>query len=201
MYRIVRGIIVAAMLAAPAAVAIAQQQAPGPRRDRPSEEQREAVRKKMDTVRIARLTETLRLDEKTAAVFIPVITSLEQKRRDLMKENREILQEMKVLLNATPIDERKLKAAINRIDKNRQGIVAERNKELSAAKNHLTVEQTARFIIFNQEFQEEMRGVLDGARGGRPGMNPPGRGSGQGMPPGRGPGKAPGAGTIPPENR
>ena len=83
MNRIVRATIVVAFLAAAAASANAQQQAPGPRRDRPSEEQREAVRKKVDAVRIVRLTETLKLDEKTAAAFIPVITALEQKRREL----------------------------------------------------------------------------------------------------------------------
>jgi Spy/CpxP family protein refolding chaperone len=201
MNRIAGSIIVAAFLAATAAGAVAQQQAPGPRRDRPSEEQREAVRKKMDAVRIARLTETLKLDEKTAAVFIPVITALEQKRRDLMKENREIMQEMRLLLHASPPDEGKLKAAINRLEKNRQEIAAQRNKEFEAAKNHLTVAQTARYIIFNQDFQQEMRGMLDGARGGRTGKNPGARGPGQGMAPGRGPGQGPGMVGSPPENK
>ncbi len=50
-----------------------------------------------------------------------------------------------------------------------------------SARDNLTVAQTARYIIFNQEFQQEMRGMLDGARGGRTGKNPDGRGPGQGM--------------------
>jgi Spy/CpxP family protein refolding chaperone len=195
MKRIIPGIIMAAFLAATAAGAIAQQQAPGPRRDRPSEEQREAVRRKMDAVRIARLTETLKLDEKTAAAFIPVITALEQKRRELMKENRHIMQEMRLLLQASPPDEGKLKTAISRIGKNRQAIAAQRDKELDAARSHLTIVQTAHYIIFNQEFQQEMRGMLDEARGGHPGRNPNGRG------PGRGPGQGPGMVGNPPENR
>jgi len=201
MNRIAGSIIVAALLAATAAGAVAQQQAPGPRRDRSSEEQREAVRKKMDAVRIARLTETLKLDEKTAAVFIPVITALEQKRRDLMKENREIMQEMGLLLHASPPDEKKLKAAINKVEKNRQEIAAQRNKEFEAAKNHLTVTQAARYIIFNQEFQQEMRRMMDESRGGRTGRNPDGHKPGQGMAPGRGPGQGPGVAGSPPENK
>jgi Spy/CpxP family protein refolding chaperone len=195
MERIVYSIILAGFLAATASSAIAQQQAPGPRKDRPSEEQREAVRRKMDAVRIARLTETLKLDEKTAAAFIPVITALEQKRRELMKENRHIMQEMRLLLQASPPDEGKLKAAISRIGKNRQAIAAQRDKELDAARSHLTIVQTAHYIIFNQEFQQEMRGMLDEARGGHPGRNPNGRG------PGRGPGQGPGMVGNPPENR
>jgi Spy/CpxP family protein refolding chaperone len=200
MERIVRGIIMTAFFTATAISAIAQQQAPGPHRDRPSQEQREAVMKKMDAVRIARLTETLNLDEKTAAAFIPVITALEQKRRNLLKENQEIMREMRLLLNASPPDEGKLKAAISRIDKNRQEIATQRNKEFNAAKSHLTVAQTARYIIFNQEFQQEMRGMLDDARGSRPGRSSEGRGSGQGAP-SRGTAKGPGMGGIPPENR
>ena len=195
MKRIVYSIILAGFLAATASSAIAQQQAPGPRKDRPSEEQREAVRRKMDAVRIARLTETLKLDEKTAAAFIPVITALEQKRRELMKENRHIMQEMRLLLQASPPDEGKLKTAISRIGKNRQAIAAQRDKELDAARSHLTIVQTAHYIIFNQEFQQEMRGMLDEARGGHPGRNPNGRG------PGRGPGQGPGMVGNPPENR
>jgi len=183
MKRIIPGIIMAAFLAATAAGAIAQQQAPGPRRDRPSEEQREAVRKKMDAVRIARLTETLKLDEKTAAKFIPVITALEQKRRDLMKENRGIVEEMRSLLHVSPPDEKKLKAAISRIERNRQEIGVLRNKEFEAARNSLTMVQTARYIIFNQEFQQEMRGMMDGTRGGRTGKNPGGRGQGMAVRP------------------
>lgn len=201
MYRTVRSIIVASFLAATAASAIAQQQAPGPRRDQPSEEQREAVRKKIDAVRIARLTETLKLDEKTAAAFIPVISALEQKRRDLMKENRAILQEMRALLHASPPDEGKLKAAISRIGKNRQELAAQRDKEFEAARKNLTVAQMARYIIFNQEFQQEMRGMLDEARGGHPGRKADGRGPGRGMAPGRGPGQGPGMVGSPPESR
>jgi len=201
MNRILINIIMAVLLAGPASSAIAQQRAPGPRMDRPSDEQREAVRKKMDAVRIARLTEALKLDEKTAALFIPAITALEQKRRDLMKENRNIMQEMRLLLQASPPDEGKLKAAINRIGKNRQEIAAQRNKEFEAARKSLTVDQTARYIIFNQEFQQEMRGMLDDARVGRAGHKPDGRGPGQGMVPGRGHGQGPGMASSPPDNR
>jgi len=199
MNRIAGSIIVATFLAATAAGAVAQQQTPGPHRDRPSEEQREAVRKKMDAVKIARMTETLMLNDKTAATFIPVITALEQKRRDLYKVNREIVQEIRSLLQASPPDEGKLKAAISRIEKNRREIAALRDKELDAARSHLTIVQAARYIIFNHEFQKEMRGMMDGTRGGHAGKNPGGRGPGQGMVPGRGTGQGPGMAGSPPE--
>jgi Spy/CpxP family protein refolding chaperone len=198
MNRIAGSIIVAAFLAATASGAVAQQQTPGLRQEWLTEQQREVVRKKMDAVRIARMTETLKLDEKTAATFIPVITALEQKRRELYKGKHEIMQEMRFLLQASPPDEGKLKAAINRIEKNRQEITALRDKELDAARSHLTIVQAARYIIFSHEFQKEMRGMMDESRGGRTGRNAGGRK--QGMAPGRGPGQGPGMAGSPPES-
>ena len=99
------------------------------------------------------------------------------------------MEEMRLLLQASPPDEGKLKAAISRIEKNRLEISAQRNKEFEAARSHLTITQTARYIIFNQEFQQEMRGMMDSAQHGRGGREPVGRRPG------------PGAGGGPPESR
>jgi len=146
----------------------------------PSEERREAVRKKMDAVRIMRLTETLKLDEETAAKFIPLITSLEQKRRDLMRENLQTMRELRDYLASRNPDEKKLKSVMEKMEKNHQETVKLREKENEAAKGSLTVEQQARYLLFQQDFMREMRGMISGARGG--------------MGPGRGPG---GPGRVP----
>jgi cytochrome c556 len=169
MERFVRSMIIMMLLAGLAPGAQAQQRAPGPQSgapsaDRPTEQQREEVRKKVEAVRLARMTETLQLDEKTAAKFIPAITAIEQKRRALMKENQETTRELKIMLHANPPDEAKLKVAIGSIEKNRHEIASLRDKEFSAAKDNLTVTQMARYLLFNQEFQKEMRGMVEGAR-------------------------------------
>ena len=44
----------------------------------------------------------------------------------------------------------------------------------------LTVEQQARYVIFQQEFRREMRGMISGARGNGPGQGSPGMGPGPG---------------------
>jgi len=187
MRSLARGMIAAVCLTALALPAAAQQgmPAPRPREGRPSDQQREEVRKKMEAIRIARLTETLKLDEKTAAKFIPAITSLDQKRRTLLMENQEILREMRGVLAAQTPDEGKLKAAIGRIEKNQHEILSLRNKEFTAIRDNLTVEQQARYLLFHQEFQREMRGLVEGAtRGGGRGATPgQGRGPMRGAPP------------------
>jgi hypothetical protein len=139
----------------------------------------------MEVVKMSRLTEELKLDEKTAARFIPAITALDQKRRFLMKENRHAMQELRTELNAPQPDEGRMKAAIGRIGKNQREIASLREKELQAARENLSVAQHARYILFNQEFLREMRGMMEGARGSGPGKGVmgPGQGRGQGPKP------------------
>ena len=193
MERFMRSTIMLMLIGGFAASAAAQQapgpQSGGPGAGRPSEQQREEVRKKVEAVRLARLTETLQLDEKTAAKFIPVVTAIEQKRRTLLKENQETTRELKIMLHANPPDEAKLKIAVNAIEKNRREIFTLRDKEFSAAKDSLTVTQMARYILFNQEFMHEMRGMVEGARGSGPVKG--GKGAGPGRGPGMGGGPRP----------
>ncbi len=189
---IARSMMAAVLLGALALPASAQQRvpAPGPRADQPTEQQREEIRRKMEAIRIARLTDELQLDEKTAAKFIPLLSALDQKRRTLLKENQEILREMRMLLNVPQPDQGKLKSAINKIEKNRDEMLNLRTKEFKVLKDNLTVQQQAKYLLFHQEFQREMRGMVEGALEGAPRRG--------GMPPGQG--RAPMRGA-PPEGR
>ena len=187
---IIRSMAMAAVLAALSLPAFAQQgPLRGPSGGPPSDEQREEVRKKMEVVRISRLTEELKLDEKTAAKFIPVITALDQKRRSLMNEIRHAMQGLRTELNAPQPDESRMRTAIGRIEKNQREISSLREKDLQAARENLSVAQQARYILFNQEFVREMRGMVEGARVSGPGKG--GRGAGPGRAPGVGGGPSP----------
>ncbi len=172
MKSIARFLIAAVCLSILALPAMAQQRMPSPPSDRPTEEKREELRKKMEAIRIARLTEELNLDEKTAVKFIPAITALDRQRRTLFKENLETLREMRTIMNAPQPDEGKLKAAISKIEKNQHEILSLRSKEFAAIKDYLSVQQQARYLLFHQEFQREMRGMVESARTGVSGAGP-----------------------------
>jgi hypothetical protein len=192
MNAVARSMIAAVCFAAFALPAAAQQAmpGPGPRGDRPTDQQREEIRQKMEAIRIVRLTEALKLDEKTAAKFIPIITSLDQQRRTLLMENQQLLQEMRALVHEQAPDEGKLRAAIGKIERKVREIASLREKEFEAVKSNLTVTQQAQYLLFHQEFQREMRGMVEGARGRRSGMMP-----------GPGPGQGPMQGDQPPPDR
>lgn len=174
--------------------AFAQRQMPGPPSDDrqrdaggiapdqgrggpPPAERRDEVRKKIEALRIWRLTEELDLDEKTAAKFLPAIGVISQKRNELMRENMEAQRELRLYLEAARPDEKKIKAALDRLEKNQHELSKLQEKEIEATKDHLTVEQQARYFLFQQDFQREMREMISGARDG---MGPQGlRGQGQ----------------------
>jgi Spy/CpxP family protein refolding chaperone len=166
----------------------------GPGRSGPgvplSEERREEIRKKVEAYRIVRLTEELKLDSQAAMKLAALLGSADKKRWELTREKRETMMEIQTALRSGSPDERKLKAALDRLDRNHREMMDIREKEMKGLRDILTVEQRARYTIFQREFMREMRGRMAGARGGQgPAMRGgPGRG-------GMGPGTGPGPGT------
>src|SRR3990170_5440679 len=131
----------------------------------PSGERREEIRKKIEAIRIWRLTDALKLDEKTAARFFPVLSSLTQRRHELFRENREAERELRLSLETNKPDEKKIKASLDKMEKNHHEMTKLTEKEIEATKDYLTVGQQARYYLFQQDFQREMRGMIAGSRG------------------------------------
>ena len=149
----------------------------------PSAAKREEVRKKIEALKIWKMTEALKLDAETSARLAAVINPLDQQRMDIAREQMMTMRELRSLLQSQKPDQAKLKAAIDKLEKNHIAMQETRNKEFSAVKGILTTEQQARYIVFQQDFRREMRGMIAGARGGGgPGKGTgPGGGQGQGM--------------------
>jgi len=189
--KIVRTAILAVVLVIAALPAFAQQGPMGgpydeergfdnPERGGPSgvapRERREEVHKKIEAVRMWRLTEELKLDEKTSTKVAAFLSAMEEKRRALMQEQGENMRSLRMLLQASTPDERKLKAKLETLEKNHHAMMELRDKEANGIKDMLTVEQQARYLIFQQEFRREMSDMIAGARGGGPGLRGPGGG-------------------------
>ncbi len=151
-----------------------------------SEAKREEIRKKIEAVRIWRLTEELNLDANSAAKLSAYLNSFDQQRREIMRDQTATMREMRKTLNAPKPDESKLKTAIEKLEKNRHALQESREKEIAGLKNILTTVQEARFLLFQQEFRREMQSMISGARGsGGEGRTGPGMRHGQGPGSGR----------------
>lgn len=130
-----------------------------------SDQKREAVRKKVEAIRMWRLTEALRLDEGTGAKLAALLSSIDEQRRDLITRNREAIGSLRRMLDAGKPDQAGLKAAIERIEQNHQAMQELKRKEREGIRSMLTTEQQARYLVFQQDFRREMRGMIAGARG------------------------------------
>jgi Spy/CpxP family protein refolding chaperone len=145
-----------------------------PGRGEPDAKKREEVRKKIETVRMWRLTEELKLDEKISARLASFLSALDEKRRGLMHERMETMGDLRTLLKTEKPDEKKLKTDLDKLEKTRREMVELEGKEISGIRDILSVEQQARYVIFQQEFRREMRGMIAEARGGGQRMHGPG---------------------------
>jgi Spy/CpxP family protein refolding chaperone len=147
-----------------------------------SEQKREELRKKIEAVRIWRLTETLKLDAATSAKLAPLLNAYDQQRKDIMREQMETMKELRHALKTSKPDETKLKTALEKLVRNRHAMDELRDKEINGMKEILTIEQQARFVLFQHEFRREMLGMIAGAREGGPGPGKKGDGRRQGGP-------------------
>jgi Spy/CpxP family protein refolding chaperone len=130
----------------------------------PSAERREEVRKKIEAVRIWRLIEELKLDAGSSAKLSSLLSSLDQKRRDTRREQMETMRDLRSLLKTAKPDDAKIKALLEKLEKNHHEMQRLKDQELKELKSILTIEQQARFLLFQQEFQREMQGMISGAR-------------------------------------
>ncbi len=151
------------------------QQGPGPMGG-PDAKKQEEVRKKVETVRMWRLTEELKLDEKTSARLASFLSAMDEKRRVLMRERMETMKDLRALLKTGTPNEKKLKANLDKLEKDRREMMELEGKEMSGIKDILSIEQQARYVIFQQEFRRELRGMIAEARGGGQGRGPAGKG-------------------------
>ncbi len=131
----------------------------------PSEEKREAIRRKIEAVRIWKLTEALKLDAATSAKLASFLGSMDQQRMGIFRDRMMTMRELRHSLKTSKPDEKSLKASLDKLEKNRRAMQELREKEMSGLKDILTTEQQARYVIFQQEFQREMREMIANARG------------------------------------
>ncbi len=130
--------------------------------DRPSPEQMERVRKRIETLRMWRLTKALDLDEETAARLFPVLHKYDKRRAETERALKEGLRELRKALREG--SEARLKELLEELERRHGELQRLRTEEMAELKKILTVEQQARFVIFLQDFKKEIRRIVAEAR-------------------------------------
>lgn len=136
-----------------------------------TDERREEIRKKIESVRIYRLTEALKLDSQTSVKLAALLGSIDQERVAIMREQREAFRTLREQLAPSQRpDERALRKALDVVEKKHRTMADLREREWNDLKKLLSVEQQARYVLFQRDFMREMRHRMAGAR--REGRDP-----------------------------
>jgi hypothetical protein len=142
---------------------------------RPQEflEEREKVKERIEMIRMWKMIEILDLSREQSEKLLPVLDEIEKKRKGLFEERGGFMVELKKTLRGENPDEDVLKALMGNLEKNRDELEVLNDSELSEVDKILTTVQQARYIIFKESFERELRGIIRDVREKNPAQRPP----------------------------
>jgi len=126
--------------------------------------EQEQLRKRVETLRIWRLTETLKLDSETSAKLASFLSSYNRQRGDLFRERHETMQALRIAIKARKPEDTKLQPLLEKIEANHRATQELVEQEWKSMRDILTTEQQAQFIIFQQDFRRDIQRMLSTAR-------------------------------------
>ena len=125
--------------------------------------------KRIEMMKMWKLTEALNLDEKTAAKLFPMIHEHDQQQWKLRQARHQIMKDMKAELEKEKPDSAALANMTDAFKQNERDMVDARNKALTELSKVLTKEQVAEMIIAIPKFEHEVRKWMYEARARRMG--------------------------------
>ncbi len=121
----------------------------------------------IEKVRIYKLTENLDLSEEQITKFFPRLKELRKSEQEFHTKRMEIVKKLKELL-AEKASEQEIVKTINHLQELQKKRFEMQLKEFEEIKQILTPEQQAKFIIFQEEFEKEIRDLIREIRGRKP---------------------------------
>jgi hypothetical protein len=137
-------------------------------------DQNKDTRDMIEDLRIVRLTKELNLTDQQLAKFLPKMREGQAARQDFHQKRMGLVKDLNELLNGKA-SEKDLQARLSDLDKLENDFQARERDNRKALVSQLSVEQQARLVVFQENFEREMRELIRGFRqgGAQPGMGPP----------------------------
>ena len=174
-----------ALVASPAAQAEEPASRPAGAHDAPSDgahqdrrvKRRQEIRRKVEVVRIMRLTEELNLDPETGARVVPLFKRFDELEQAHRKQRMQLGRELNQALQSGAGDD-VLDGLMERMFDAEEQHVRQRRALFGDLGGVLSTEQQARFLLFIPRFQREMREIVRDLSKDRRGDRRRGRGDG-----------------------
>ena len=128
--------------------------------ERPSPE----VRERLAMVKKWKMTEALDIGEEQANTFFPRLNSLEKLRTRHVEERREIFVRLKMVLDRQAgeeaVKEKDLQSLLDEFSTKEEKFTSELKAAQESVMEVLTMEQRAKYVIFEDMFQREILDIL-----------------------------------------
>jgi len=106
--------------------------------------------KKKEILRIWGLTKALDLDIETAAQLFPILHKYDKKRVEIYRKIKRDIRELKDALEEGSGEQ--IKGILTRLEQNQRALQEINEEERAELKNILTLEQQARYVLFQYKF-------------------------------------------------
>ena len=127
-------------------------------------ERRENIRKRIELIRMWKLTKELDLTEETGAKLFPILHKYDEKRVKLEKERRNIMNQLRKALENEATSDEEVEAAMDDLEKNALAASDLIRQQREEFKGVLSPRQQAKFILFQRRFHREIRKIIAEAR-------------------------------------
>ncbi len=119
----------------------------------------------IEKVRIYKLTEALDLTEEQTTKFFPHLKEMRKTEQEFQKQRLELIQKLRDLLkNNAP--EQEIVNVLNKFQEIHKKRITAQMKEIEDLRQILTPVQQAKFMIFQEDFEREIRELIREVRKG-----------------------------------
>jgi hypothetical protein len=130
--------------------------------------ERMKAREKMEELKKIKLIEILQMDEETSIKFFTRRSEHMRRMEDIHQAEEKKITQLRDLLEAKEKNSSALQKAIDDYLSLQEDIIKERQNFFKSTSEILSVEQMAKFVVFEEQFREEISGLLFRERNKRP---------------------------------
>ncbi len=127
----------------------------------------ERARRQVETLYVLRLSETLALNPEQSAQMATIVRKAHEARRGLLEERRQTLQDLSTLL-AVGAGADRIKPRLVQWEQNEARLGRWRQTLFQDLSRILSVEQQGRFVLFDENFNTEVRNAVQEVQGSGP---------------------------------
>ena len=129
----------------------------GPAFDGP---RREQIRKRINTIKIWKMTEELNLSEQQSEKFFPIYNTFESKRKETEDQRLDLLRKLDDLTLEENPSEAEIYKLIDQLENIDQQMVNNRVEFKNKLKEILTTRQIGRLFVFEIKFQRQIQNII-----------------------------------------